>query len=131
MPSALPDLSDVIGVRFIDHGRSIKSGFDCYGLAIEVSRRFGHELPDLWYRRSDASTFNNNAENVLKELSDSLAQTNEQEAGNLVIFLDGRRMVHIGVILEEDVFIHCDIYGVRIVRLSEYYRRNWKIYRWL
>ena len=127
----MPDINDLIGVRFLDHGRSKEHGFDCYGLAIEVSHRYGHELPDLWYKRADASTFNNNANDVLSELSNCLVLTDEQKSGNLVIFLENKHMGHIGVILEEDIFIHCDKYGVQIIRLSEYYRQNWKMYSWL
>lgn len=125
----MPDISDLIGVRFLDHGRD-KRGFDCYGLAIEVSRRWGHELKDLWYERADSDTFADNAEDMIKAMSDKVEGTDEQAPGNLVIFLEFGRMVHIGVIIEEDMFIHCDRYGVRIIRLSDYYRKVWKVYRW-
>lgn len=127
----MPDLSDLIGVRFLVHGRDKSHGYDCYGLAIEVSMRFGHVLPDLWYRRSDAETFNDNAGGIISSLSGSVMETKEEEAGNLVVFFEGNRMVHIGVILEEDTFIHCDKFGVRIMRLSEYYRQRRRIYHWV
>lgn len=126
----MPDINDLIGVRFLDHGRDKEHGFDCYGLAIEVSRRYGHILPDLWYEHGDAPTFNKHAGDVIKELSGSVEHTDQQDEGNIVIFFDGNRMVHIGVILEDDMFIHCDKYGVRIQRLSEYYRRKWALYKW-
>lgn len=124
------DVVDLIGVRFCDHGRSIATGFDCYGLAIEVSRRLGYTLPDLWYKESNDETFDSNAEGIIKSLSDKVSLTKEQKLGNLVIFLECGRMVHIGVILDEDRFIHCDIRGVRVLKLSEYYRKNWKVYKW-
>ena len=127
----MPDLSDLIGVRFLVHGRDKSRGYDCYGLAIEVSLRFGHILPDLWYKRSDSATFNNNAEGVLSTLAESVVETEIEEEGNLVVFFEGNKMTHIGVILDEDTFIHCDKFGVRIMRLSEYYRQKRRIYRWV
>ncbi len=124
-------VEDLIGVRFFDHGRTIEEGFDCYGLAIEVSKRFGHILIDLWYKKSDSKTFTNNADSILLKMKDSLEETVEQNESNLVVFFENGHMVHIGVILESDIFIHCDKFGVRILRLSEYFRKHWKIYKWL
>lgn len=125
------DITDLIGVRFCNHGRSIKEGFDCYGLAIEVSKRKGHILPDLWYLKSTNETFSENADSILSEMKGTLKETREQQESNLVVFFENKRMVHIGVILEENRFIHCDKYGVKVELLSEYYRKDWRIYKWL
>lgn len=125
------DVTDLIGTRFKTHGRNSKEGFDCYGLAIEVSRRFGHTLEDLWYQKSDNETFSNNAGSMLERMNESLKRTERQKEGNLVIFEEMGRMVHIGVILEENIFIHCDKYGCRIEPLNEYFRKQWKVYEWL
>ena len=43
------DYRDLLGVRYTPHGRSREDGFDCYGLCIEVLRRNGITLPDLYY----------------------------------------------------------------------------------
>ena len=125
------NVNDLIGVRFVNHGRSSLTGFDCYGLAIEVSKRLGHTLDDLWYEKSNPDTFSSNSDSVITRMSDRVEETTEQKEGNLIVFFDERgRMIHIGVILEEGVFIHADIGGVRIVTLSNYYRKNWKVYSW-
>jgi cell wall-associated NlpC family hydrolase len=125
-------VDDLIGVRFKTHGRVKEDGFDCYGLAIEVSKRFGHELNDLWYKKSDSQTFSENAENMVSKMSSKVEETNEQKEGNLILFADEKgNMVHIGVILEEGKFIHAEIGGVRVTELDEYYRKNWKVYKWL
>lgn len=121
---------DLVGCPFKDHGRNRNEGFDCYGLAIEVSKRFGHKLPDLKYRKADNDTFARNAEDVISALANDIIQTESQEEGNLIVFFEGERMVHIGVILKEDTFIHADRYGVRVMRLSEYFRQNWRLYKW-
>lgn len=48
-------LSDLIGVRFTDGGRDIKTGFDCWGLAMEIFRRYGGQLPDYKIGCQEAS----------------------------------------------------------------------------
>ena len=48
------ELNDLIGVPFKNGGRD-KSGYDCYGLAIEVYRRYGIELPDYTISAIDAA----------------------------------------------------------------------------
>lgn len=124
-------IDDLIGVRFTNHGRSIEEGFDCYGLAIEVSKRLGHNLEDLWYEKSCPETFNDNASDMVSKMSSLTEETDEQELGNLILFSDGNgNMVHIGVFLEEGRFIHADIGGVRVTELDGYYRKKWKVYKW-
>ena len=41
-----PNFTDIIGVPFVDGGRNIKTGFDCWGLSLEVFKRYGFNLPD-------------------------------------------------------------------------------------
>lgn len=43
------NVTDLLGIKFKAHGRNKEEGFDCYGLAIEVMRRYGVKLPDLYY----------------------------------------------------------------------------------
>lgn len=124
-------IDDLIGVRFTSHGRSVVEGFDCYGLAIEVSKRLGHKLPDLWYEKACPATFSENAEAMLFGLGDLLEETRERKLGNLIVFSDGNgNMVHIGVMLDEESFIHADTGGVRVTGLDGYYRKSWKVYKW-
>lgn len=47
--------SDLIGVPFVDGGREKTSGFDCWGLVMEIYRRNGIELPDYKVACEDAS----------------------------------------------------------------------------
>ncbi len=123
-------IDDLIGVKFRDHGRNTRDGFDCYGLAIEVSKRYGHTLEDVWYKKSTSEQFNNKYEPILQRMGDCVKPVNKQEESNLVIFFEGGKAVHIGVIIDDDMFIHADKYGVRITKLSEYYRKDWRIYQW-
>lgn len=41
------DYEDLIGIPFVNNGRDHRTGFDCYGLVMEVYRRFGIELPEF------------------------------------------------------------------------------------
>lgn len=54
---------DIIGLPFVDGGRSADTGFDCWGLAREVYRRYGIDLPD--YRISALNT---------KKISEQMAE---------------------------------------------------------
>lgn len=38
--------TDLIGVPFVNKGRDINVGFDCYGLVKEVYRRYGYNIPE-------------------------------------------------------------------------------------
>ena len=46
------EINDLIGTPYRDHGRDA-AGYDCYGLAIEVARRFGYKLNDVIYENHD------------------------------------------------------------------------------
>jgi len=48
-------LTDLIGLPFIDGGRDPAVGLDCWGLSTEVFRRYGINLPDYKISCEDAS----------------------------------------------------------------------------
>lgn len=43
--------TDLLGIKFKVHGRNKEEGFDCYGLAIEVLKRNGIILKDVFYEK--------------------------------------------------------------------------------
>lgn len=123
-------IDDLIGVPFLTHGRDASTGFDCYGLAIEVSKRMGHELPELDYQKSDAIFLSADYRAVIKELGDKVKKVDDKKFGDLLLFKDKKgRAIHIGVSLEGNRFIHCDRFGVRVLNV-EYYNKNYEVYRW-
>jgi len=42
----IPDVSDLVGVRFARMGRDARGGLDCLGLVREVLYRAGYDVPD-------------------------------------------------------------------------------------
>lgn len=117
-------IDDLLGIPYKLHGRD-KSGYDCYGLVIEVERRFGRELFDFY------TEYTNNRLNI-KELikSSNIIKTDNPKMGDLLLFSDSKgRTAHIGVYLKNDDFIHCDFNGVRISKLSSYFRKC-EAYTW-
>lgn len=39
--------ADLVGTKFANHGRTVESGLDCYGLVKEMFRRSGKALPEF------------------------------------------------------------------------------------
>ena len=123
-------IDDLLGIRFVTHGRD-KKGYDCYGLAIEVSARFGHKLVDMYYDYNSSNNLqdlDDNTYNIIK--GSKLESTETPSESDIILFFDRKgRTTHIGVYLSNDNFIHCDENGVHVSRLSTYFRK-WKAYKW-
>ena len=121
------EISDLIGVRFKTHGRTIEDGFDCYGLQILLNKRKGKILPDFEYERSDNDGFNEHYLEVLKSLD--MKKVDDIQPEDEILFYSGNKAVHIGMALGNNLFVHCDRFGVRINDLTTYGRR-YEVYRW-
>ena len=124
------NVMDLLGIPFVLHGRS-KKGYDCYSLVIEFERRLGHNMYDLakGYGDNNEKDLNDNVYNIIK--SCKLRKTNELKYGNVVLFYDNKgRVCHIGALLNNKDFIHCDCEGVRVSNLDTYSRKG-EIYEWL
>lgn len=107
------NIDDLIGIPYKLHGRN-KEGYDCYGLAIEILKRMGYTLPDLY----------------LGEESEKLNQVPCGDYSDIVLFYDSKGKVnHIGVCLDKNNFIHCDRYGVRVSKLSSV-KVERRFFRW-
>ena len=106
------DVADLIGVPFVEFGRDIKNGLDCYGLAIEVERRLGKTLKDVALEKFDREKVERTAPNLnVKKL-----RLDEISEGVILEFygLQDKRL-HIAVALDKNIFIHAtENQGVRI-----------------
>ena len=105
MPQAVT-VSDLIGVPFVDGGRDPRRGLDCYGLVLEVMRRFGYALPEWGISCFDSAAIAPAARQTLAEL---FVPASGPGPGRIVVFsLDPERpadIQHFGVCLSRNKFI--------------------------
>lgn len=121
----LLDVNDLLGKPYKLHGRGPDS-YDCYGLVIEVERRLGRELPDLYKifeKKSEVKDVN------LATAAIGLVKTDTPAFGDIVLFRKKGRADHLAVYLKNGDFIHCDGEGVRILNLA-YYDKEGEFWKW-
>jgi probable lipoprotein NlpC len=96
-------VKDLIGIPYKDHGRDI-SGMDCYGVVIEVLRRKGISVPDVFY----PDTKNETNKKILEVLEKGIPNTelHKPEEGAVVEILVMGQPSHVGVCLGDGTFIH-------------------------
>lgn len=112
-------LADLIGAPFKAHGRSIKEGFDCYGLAIEVEKRAGRKLNDVFYSRVETAEQKRVQGIVLGGLN-SLEKIDAPEQYCFIV-INGMKRPHCAIYLGHDQMIHAtEDMGVVIDRLSRW-----------
>ena len=125
------NIDDLIGVKYKNNGRTIKEGMDCYGLAIEVCKRFGYELPDLKEIKHKSRDLVDCENKVLSKVKAEVVKEPEKEAD--VIFFKNTNGVqdHIGIYLGNGRFIHCNKFGVHIEKVFYYKHMIGRVFRWL
>lgn len=99
-------INDLLGTPYRDHGRD-KSGYDCYGLAIEVARRMGYKLDDVFYENHDLTLSNEYAPTL------NVTPIDKPREGALIEMEYGDEL-HIGVCLNALEFIHMTRAGCRV-----------------
>lgn len=104
------EINDLLGVPYKDHGRD-KNGFDCYGLAIEVSKRFGYKLDDVLYSTHDIALSDANKPTL------NVTPINKPQAG-AILEMNYKNELHIGVCLNSREFIHMTRTGCRVNRIG-------------
>ncbi|MCQ2486120.1 MAG: C40 family peptidase [Clostridia bacterium] len=104
------ELNDLIGTPYKDHGRDA-SGFDCYGLAIEVSRRFGYKLDDVVYENHNIELSNHYTPTL------NVTPVDKPFPGAVIEMQYGKEL-HIGVCLSDREFIHMTKHGCMVSRIG-------------
>lgn len=103
--------TDLIGVPFKNQGRDINYGFDCYGLVVEVFKRYGHNIPKEYYADY------NDTESVKKLITEKTAIESNWERVDIknmdapcllaICFGTPKGVVnHTGVYIGDGKFIH-------------------------
>ena len=114
------DFSDLLGKTFVNGGRGPEK-YDCYGLATEVFRRFGIELPDYRISCEDASLINQTVESERNQWISCIVP---QVPALVVLRFNSHLYNHVGVYIGDGKFIHtAKKTGVRLDRISDLY---WK-----
>lgn len=108
------DVSDLIGVAYLENGRNPAEGLDCYGLAIEVERRLGKTLWDAVYENHDVELSQKWAPLLNVRPSDFIRE------GSLLEIHVGNTL-HVAVALDAVRMIHATTnQGVRISKIAAY-----------
>ena len=104
------NINDLLGVPYKDHGRTA-AGYDCYGLAIEVERRYGKKLNDVYYNNHDIELSAQNLPTL------NLTPIDEPCEG-AILEMELRGALHIGVCLNRREFIHMTKNGCRVNQIG-------------
>lgn len=108
------EVADLIGIPFVEFGRDVNTGLDCYGLAIEVEKRLGKKLNDVVLEKFDYAK----VKTTLPGLN--VKKTDVIKEGVILEFYGLRdKRLHVGVALDNNTFIHAtENQGVRISTLT-------------
>lgn len=113
----MPVISDLVGKPFCKDAMG-QDTYCCWGLALEVFRRFGVELPDY---RDDCSTVGTG---VIKKSNQWVRCVGEIPMPALMVFTTAGIADHVGVYLGDGKFIHAhETAGVVITRTDHFF---WK-----
>lgn len=118
------ELNDLIGKPFGDRGRG-PDYYDCYGLVMEVYRRFGKRIPDYSISAEACAEITNEVQKAKKE-TDLWEKLDDLKVPCIVLL---RAHVfftqHFGVVISRNQFMHIMNYGVCVDRLdSSLWRRK-------
>ena len=110
------EVNDLIGASYKDHGRD-KSGYDCYGLCIEVARRAGLRLDDVYYEDHALAL----SRLYAPTLNVHKIQTPQEGALlEMEMHTHSGPQLHLGVCLNETEFIHMTRLGCRVNRIGTF-----------
>lgn len=122
------EIRDLIGKPYAPHGRG-PDFFDCYGLAIEVCRRFGKRLQDKASKETDVLS----NKSLITDMKATIHASKQHlpTAGSVVVLRVVGHPCHIGVCLGDGNFIHAmkDL-GVHVDSLSSWKHRIEGFYTW-
>jgi len=106
----MANVDDLIGIPFVDEGRS-PAGYDCWGLAMEVASRFAHVLPEFYICAKDTlqinKVMNNNKTLADQNENPKWKHLTKPDPGCLILLTNTICGVnHAGIYLGQDKFIH-------------------------
>jgi len=117
-----------------EHRGTSRNGCDCTGLIIGALREMGYLknyklriYPPDWNLHAKADNY------IVEELSKFADEITKPGIGDLVLFHFGRCIAHVGVVIENGLFVHCYLGSERCVvsslRNSQWTKRISGFYR--
>lgn len=115
--------TDLLGTKYKPHGRNKAEGFDCYGLAIEVLKRNGLTLPDIYYGSIKET------EVVCTGLKGKyVTEIQKPEINCIVEITNCGEPAHMGVYIGEGLMIHTSIATKVVIEPLKHYEHRIKGY---
>lgn len=105
-------LENLVGVAYIESGRTPRTGLDCWGVVVEACRRLGIVLPDPFVGQTEYSVAKAQAKgHTLSVFTDmdkwQPIQFADQARGHVIAFRNPHGYVdHAGVLLDATRFLH-------------------------
>lgn len=113
-----------LGVVY-EHRGITRKGCDCTGLVIGVLKEMGYlkiyklrNYPPDWNLHAKADNF------IVEELSKVAYVIETPSIGDLVLFYLGKCVAHVGVVIENSLFIHCHRNSKKCV-ISNLWNSEW------
>lgn len=113
-----------LSVRYEHRGTS-RNGCDCTGLVIGILRELGYMkkyklriYPPDWNLHAFADN------HIVEEVEKVADKIENPDIGDLVLFHFGRCIAHIGIIIEDGLFVHCHRRAGKCV-VSSLYNSHW------
>ena len=128
------NVHDLMGTPFVPGGRQVGKGLDCWGLYIEVMKRFGITVPDFKISCFASDLINQEKLEVTKRMMIPVDSPVPGDGVAMAIHPEAPDMVqHFGVMVDNRRYIHTlEKAGVLLTRIDAFYWRS-KIrgyYRW-
>ena len=108
-----------------EHRGTTRNGCDCTGMIIGALRELGflknyklRSYPPDWNLHAKADNY------IVEEVSKMADEITRPSMGDLTLFYFGRCVAHIGVIIENDLFVHCNK-SSRKCRASSLWNSPW------
>jgi len=108
-----------------EHRGTSRNGCDCTGLIIGALKELGYlknyklrKYPSDWNLHSKADNY------IVQEISKFADEITKPNAGDVVLFYFGKCVAHVGVIIEDGLFIHCHRASKK-VKVSSLWNSQW------
>ena len=121
------DFSSVIGVKFVNGGRTLEEGFDCWGLTMYAWKHFFNiDLPDYKISCEDASAINDQINYSTRKADFWKRIEQPQEPCLIVMRFNSEFCNHTGTYLGYGMFLHTsERIGVRQDSINHpYWKRH-------